>query len=109
MRNIFYFSKTETDIFIIEGENSAPAESDNNIFWNPRGCVWLRSVIWGLPGVDYFVDWKKRGFDKHSIVADPQFVNSQIDDYSLKRNSPAFKVGFQPIDISNVGIRGMTK
>ena len=41
-----------------------------------------------------------------AIVADPLFADSAHDDYSLKPESPAFKLGFKPIDLSRVGIRG---
>jgi parallel beta-helix repeat protein len=104
-KNIFYFNGTDVNIFKIDGKNSLPSESDYNIFWNPRGCLLLSPVIRSLPGVDYYEDWKKSGFEAHSIVTDPLFVNDEKDDYTLKRNSPAFKLGFRPIDFSTVGIR----
>ena len=63
-------------------------------------------MIRGLPGVETFEDWKKLGFDTHSIIADPLFVDPENDDYSLKPESPAFKLGFKPIDLSRVGLRG---
>ncbi len=75
-------------------------------------------VISGLPkkGGNYninitmaaetFEDWQNLGFDTHSIVADPLFVDPENDDYSLRPESPAFKLGFKPIDISRVGLRG---
>jgi len=37
------------------------------------------------------------------------FVDLENDDYSLKPESPAFKVGFKPIDLSQVGLRGRDK
>ena len=33
------------------------------------------------------------------------FVDPQQDDYRLKPDSPAVKLGFQPIDIGKIGIR----
>ncbi len=62
-----------------------------------------------LEGAEYFADWQELNFEKHSLVMDPNFVNVSEDDYSLNPNSPAFKIGFKPIDISNVGLRGKTK
>ena len=105
-RNIFYYTRTDVDLFKIGGERSLPVESDYNVLWNPAGCIWLSPVIWGMRGIAYFEDWQKQGFDTHSIVKDPLFADKANDDYSLKSNSPAFKVGFKPIDISKVGLRG---
>ncbi len=73
------------------------------------GCVLNDPIIKGLPGVQSFADWKKRGLDANSITADPLFVDLENDDYSLKPESPAFKVGFKPIDLSQVGLRGRDK
>ncbi|MFC1738935.1 right-handed parallel beta-helix repeat-containing protein, partial [Planctomycetota bacterium] len=106
IRNIFYYSSMGADLFKVYGERSAPAESDYNIFWNPGGCIWTNPVIWGMKEVAYFEAWQKEGFDKHSIVKDPLFVDKNNDDYSVKSNSPAFDVGFKPFDVSKVGLRG---
>ena len=50
-------------------------------------------------------EWRKMGFDVHSLVVDPLFVDPEHDDYRLKPESPAFKLGFQPIDFSQIGPR----
>jgi hypothetical protein len=48
-----------------------------------------------------------RRFDiaQHSLDADPQFRNAAKDDFRLAPDSPALKLRFQPIDISQVGPR----
>ncbi|HXH48878.1 MAG TPA: right-handed parallel beta-helix repeat-containing protein [Terriglobia bacterium] len=50
-----------------------------------------------------FAEWKARGQDTHSLIADPLFVNPSGGDFSLKPGSPASKMGFKPIDLSRVG------
>jgi hypothetical protein len=50
-----------------------------------------------------FTDWQHMGYDFHSIITDPLFIDPENDDYRLHKNSPAFKLGFKPIDISTVG------
>jgi len=105
-RNIVYCTKTGGHLYSISGERSLPAESDYNIMFSTIGCVLNDPIIKGLPGVQSFADWKKRGLDPNSITADPLFVDLENDDYSLKPESPAFKVGFKPIDLSQVGLRG---
>jgi parallel beta-helix repeat protein len=52
-----------------------------------------------------FSEWQKMGFDTNSIIANPLFVDAQNGDYRLKPESPALKLGFQPIDASQIGPR----
>jgi hypothetical protein len=106
LRNIVYCTETGGHLFSVSGERSLPVESDYNIMFSTIGCVLNDPIIKGLPGVQSFKDWKEQGFDAHSITADPLFVDLENHDYSLKPDSPAFKVGFQPIDLSHVGLRG---
>jgi hypothetical protein len=66
-------------------------------------------VIKGLEGAEKFSDWQDLGFDAHSLVSDPGFVNVSEDDFSLKPDSPAFRMGFKAIDMSTVGLRGQNQ
>ncbi len=50
--------------------------------------------------------WRAHGYDQHSIIADPLFVDAENNDYRLKPNSPALKIGFQPFDYSEAGVYG---
>jgi hypothetical protein len=52
---------------------------------------------------DEWAAWQARGMDTHSLVADPLFVDPVNDDYRLRPESPAFKLGFQPIPIEKIG------
>ena len=52
-----------------------------------------------------FVEWQKMGFDTHSVTADPLFVCPKSDDYRLKPESPALKLGFIPIDVTKIGLK----
>lgn len=49
--------------------------------------------------------WQKRGQDVESVFADPRFVDPEHGDFNLQEDSPAFKLGFQPIDMSAIGPR----
>ena len=47
--------------------------------------------------------WQERGHDQHSLIADPLFIAPRENDYRLQPDSPAFKLGFRPIDLRHVG------
>ena len=80
-----------------------PVESDYNVIHHKGGT---KMAIRGLEGIENFEDWKKLGFDTHSIVGDPLFMDPENDDYRLRPDSPALKMGFKPIDLSSVGLKG---
>ena len=44
-------------------------------------------------------------YPTHSILADPRFANLAQGDFVLPPDSPAFKVGFKPMDLRGVGVR----
>jgi GH141 insertion domain len=52
-----------------------------------------------------FDEWKEKGLDEHSVFTDPLFLDAENDDFSLKPDSPVFKLGFRAIDLSSVGPR----
>lgn len=49
--------------------------------------------------------WQQRGQDQHSIVAPPLFLDPEQGHFSLDPASPAFTIGFKPIDVSRAGPR----
>ncbi|MFC1737714.1 right-handed parallel beta-helix repeat-containing protein [Planctomycetota bacterium] len=102
LRNIICFSSPSAVLYDADGERSVPMESDYNLIFHTEGKE-LR--IRGVPGVTTFEEWQERGLDTHSIIADPLFVDPENDDYSLRPDSPAFELGFKPIDLSRVGLR----
>jgi len=59
-----------------------------------------------FPGGLSLEQWQAKGHDVDSIVADPQLVDPDRYDFRLKPDSPALKLGFQPIDTSTVGLTG---
>ncbi len=71
---------------------------DKNIYWNPN----KKKILFKE---DTFREWQKRGHDKNSLITDPFFVNPAKGDFRLQAKSPAFKLGFQRIDLSEVGPR----
>jgi len=72
---------------------------DNNLYWDTSGfdCDFAGYSL---------EEWRKKGNDLHSIIADPLFLNPRKYDFRLRKGSPAYKIGFKPIDMSNVGLYG---
>jgi hypothetical protein len=56
-----------------------------------------------IEALDEWASWQSLGFDAKSVVADPMFVGRDKDDYRLRPESPALKLGFQPIPIEKIG------
>jgi hypothetical protein len=56
-------------------------------------------------GVAIFQQSQKGGNDAHSIFADPLFVDAKQNNFALKQDSPALKMGFKPIDMRDGGVR----
>ena len=52
-----------------------------------------------------WAEWQALGHDLHSLYVDPMFVDAANHDFRLKADSPALKMGFQQIDMSQVGPR----
>jgi len=86
--------------------------SDLNLYWDTTGAEFLAGdatqdaqgrvhVVTPYP----LAAWRALGQDRHSLVADPGFVDLAARDFTLPPGSPALELGFQPIDLSDVGPR----
>ena len=94
-RNIIYF-----DSGLLLGGNWTGSQYrfTHNLYWDARGYP-IR------PATRSWDEWKASGQDVDSIVADPLFADPAAGNFALAPNSPARKLGFQPIDMSTVGPR----
>jgi parallel beta-helix repeat protein len=100
-KNIVYFTDSTLPAMTTYKLSEQTIQIDNNLYFTPSpGKLWINS-----PGVVSFADWVQKGYDVHSIIADPLFVDKDKDNYTLKMDSPAFNLGFRQIDISTVGPR----
>jgi parallel beta-helix repeat protein len=85
--------------------------------WGQQGYRFERNVYWDgrFAGMDpekairfgpwTLAQWRDRGQDINSIIADPLFVDPERGDFTLRSGSPALKLGISPIDGSKVGPR----
>jgi len=72
---------------------------DYNDYWDTSGrpVTFVKAT---------FAQWQAKGQDTHSIIAEPLFVDAANYDFRLKPDSPALKMGFKAIDVSQVGLVG---
>jgi len=108
--NIFAFSQ-EGQIIRTRAEDHLSFTFEHNIVYWDRGYLlggdWSgegfhvdHNVYWnaGEGGVDFagasLAEWRRRGHDAHSVVADPRFEDAGARDFRLKQGSPALEVGF---------------
>jgi hypothetical protein len=96
-RNIVYY-RTGVLLSSVWSGGTDHFTLDHNLYWNAAGSPPR------FPAGDLEA-WQALGFDKHSSVADPRFVDPEHDDFHLKPESPAHALGFRPIDFSSVGPR----
>jgi parallel beta-helix repeat protein len=101
-RNIFYWTTPDGVLYATgKGLTQDVIRIENNLIYQ----VGATAPRMGWGGWKSFADWQARGFDTHSVYADPLFVDPANDDYTLRPDSPAFKLGFVPIDASKIGPR----
>jgi len=93
-RNVVYYD--EGALFMRE----STLQADNNLYFRTDGTAptFLDDTT--------FKEWRAKGYDAHSVIADPKFVDAKQFDFRLKPDSPALKLGFQQIDVSQAGLTG---
>ena len=79
------------------------ADIDALLYYRGAGTAWRGSWV-NPPVEDRFSWWRSLGYEAHSIIADPLFVDVANDDFRLQPDSPAFKLGFKPIPQERIGL-----
>ena len=96
-RNIVYFDRAN----LVGGNwSNGSFPFDYNCYFDASG----RPLV--FPGGLSFAQWQAKGQDKHGIIADPLFVDPRHGDFTMRPDSPALKLGFKPIDASEIGLTG---
>jgi hypothetical protein len=88
-------------------------EVDGNCFFSRSGKFSARvSQVRGQDGPEPGVrrydleGWRKLGFDRNSVFADPLFIDPARNDFRVRPESPALRVGFKNFEM---GLWGITK
>jgi hypothetical protein len=88
--NIVYSTDPESKLF---GSRNLPLDHNQ----------WDENIYGGKLTKEEFEKWTAQGPDRHSVLTDPLFVNADKDDYRLRPDSPALKMGFKPIPVEKIG------
>lgn len=91
-RNIVYW---RSGILIAGNLSNLHFSFDRNLYWyEGDGRLRIGNMSWD--------EWRERGMDANSIIADPRFADPEGDDFRLRPDSLAFKLGFVPFDIPDL-------
>ena len=71
---------------------------DENLYWNVNTRKFLSGDL-------EWQQWRELGHDRQSVVADPLFVDPLHNDFRVKENSSALKLGFQNFPMDQFGHR----
>ena len=120
--NIFAFGKEHQVMRSREEEHISFIFTNNIVYFNAGtllGSYW-KNDRYVMENNIYFDDrpgraltfagatleqWRARGHDTNSIIADPLFLAPEKGDFHLKKNSPALQRHFKPIDKMDAGVR----
>jgi len=100
-RNICYYTDPNSKLFRLRNVHFDHNDWDYNLYWH--GGLPLSIPRDKVATEDEWDSWLKMGKDKHSLVADPKFVDADAGDYRLRPDSPAFALGFKPIPMDKIG------
>lgn len=122
VNNIFAFSQRDQLIRSREEEHISFFFENNIVYFNRGnllGSTWKngkyvmdKNCYWDASGREItfagkpMAEWQQAGFDVNSVIADPGFADIENRNFALNPDSPAVKLGFEPIDLSNVGLYG---
>lgn len=102
LRNIICYSNKDASLYNLSVVDHSMYEFDYNIIFHQG----LSLIIPRIKKADnrQWGSWRDEGFDIHSIVADPLFIEPGNGDYRLQPSSPAYVLGFKSIPLDRIGL-----
>ncbi len=92
-RNIVCWKNLDSAFYATGSNLENVLSCDRNLYWNKNVPDFFQTQS--------YKDWNAKGFDVHSVFADPM-----IDEQGrIDRNSPAKTIGFVPFDLKDAGPR----
>lgn len=89
------------DEVMISKPSDAMAALRNNIIYSPYGVATIEEIV-----IYTQIDVKPFDFTDGNILADPLFVDRDHNNFAFKPDSPALKMGIEPVDVSMAGRTG---
>lgn len=102
-KNIFYTEKGDIANWEAWTPNSTVKTFDYNDYFNKTG----QYQVFGCK-TPTFEAWKasdNKKYDQHSITQDPIFMDMAANDFRLRYDSPAYKLGVEDLDLQNIGLK----
>ena len=97
-RNVVARSSAKVALIWIYNRGEKVTDFERNLYFHTDGSDVQ------FPGGLSLAQWQQAGRDSHSVAANPRFVDAEHGNYALRPDSPAFKLGFEPIDVSKIGL-----
>jgi len=110
-----FYRTVENNIMINNGfhphvwfKNSGDVFKHNIVFTEHKDIrlqEWGKEVDYNLfPDEQTLLESQSKGVDQHSIFGDALFIDAKIGNYSVKEESPAFKIGFKNFEMNSFGV-----
>lgn len=93
--NIVYF---DSGALLGSNWSGGQFQMKRNVYWDARGGPVLFAG-------SSLAEWRQKGQDVDSLVADPLFANAANYDFTVLPASPVWKLGWKQIDMSTAGPR----
>lgn len=104
-RNIIYRCGDNPIYSIFPWSDKIVKESDYNVFYCPDSRYEMK-IDWAVKPWEFWTSAFEGRYEQHTLRGiDPLFRDPNSLDYQLSEESPAFKLGFKQIDVSQIGPR----